>query len=97
MQQIDQQTNLLRLGLTQMQEDRLLDAVSTFSKVIKLNPLSLYAFQYRALCKHTLALQDGTTLSQRLEYMQDVVLDLEIAKKLAIKMRDLILVNPQES
>lgn len=95
MQQIDQQTNLLRLGLTQMQEDNLLDAISTFSKVIELNPMSLYAFQYRAICRHTLAIHEETILSQRLAHMQEAVSDLEMAKKLAMKLHDFFLETPQ--
>ena len=71
-------------GIEQLNNGDYLGAISTFDKAIVCDPNSLYAFQYRAICK-SIAFSDvnnSITGEERRNYLRESLSDLECAAEM---------------
>ena len=79
---IEKATELINEGVREYFEANYLEAISKFDQALKLHPASLHAFQYRALCKHMMAVRsDDVPLKEQQRYMREVISDLENATR----------------
>ena len=93
-QNIEEAIKLTTHGTKQMFQGDFLDAISTFEKVLELHPASLFAFQYRAICKHHLLMNtDNISGEEQANGMRDVISDLENALNIARGMRNFLSLN----
>ena len=76
-------SNLQTKATAQMYEGNFLDAISTLDKALELNPISLFAYQYRAICKMHLSMQNNVSNKDQRKYLQEIISDLENAKRAA--------------
>ena len=71
-------------GIEQLKNGDYLEAISSFNKAIEYDPNSLYAFQYRAICK-SIAFSDINSLAtdeERRNYLRESLSDLETAAEM---------------
>ena len=71
-------------GIDQLHNGDYLEAISSFDKAIECDPNSIYAFQYRAICKF-IAFSDTTNLAtgeERRSYLRESLSDLETAAEM---------------
>lgn len=85
-------TDLVTIGTRQMYQADFVGAISTFDKALELNPISLFALQYRAICKHHLSVsEDNMPYAEHANLMKDVISDLENALEAAKNMQKLLM------
>ena len=66
-----------------MYEGDFTGAISTLNKALELNPISLFAYQYRTICKMHLSSQDNVSVEDQRKYLREIISDLEDAKRVA--------------
>jgi len=76
-------SNLQTKATAQMYDGNFLGAISTLDKALELNPISLFAYQYRAICKMHLSMQNNASIKDQRKYLEEIISDLENAKRAA--------------
>ena len=80
---INESEELLTKSTIQIYDSDFTGAISTLDRALELNPISILAHQYRAICKTHLSSQDNVSIENKRKYLQEIIYDLEQAKHAA--------------
>ena len=74
----------------QMYDGNFIDAIATLDQSLQLNPISLFAYQYRVVCRTHLCMQVNTSTVEQRQNYEKIISDLDSAMKSAtIHLRSL--------